>query len=107
MISIEVKRTLRQLKSSCPAGDHLKEGGPLSPKEGSNWHDHMRVVINKVTVEIAESKKNLNISNRTRNCRIGDGGYISRIYGNTILRDDKSQKADFLDMEFTFFELDK
>ena len=67
----------------------------------------MRVAINKTTVEIGESKKNLNIGDRTGNWPIGDGGYASGIHGNTFQRDDKSQEADFLDMEFAFFEFDK
>ena len=32
---------------------------------------------------------------------------MSGVHGNTFRRDDKSQVADFLDMEFAFFEFDK
>ncbi len=59
---------------------------------------------NEMLIEIGESKKTLNIINKSWGSSIDNDLNLVKIHANAISRNDVTQKFHFKLMEFTFFQ---
>jgi len=59
---------------------------------------------NKTLIKVGQSKKTLNISNKSWSNPINNGLNLTRIHANVISKDDVTQEFHFKLMEFTFFQ---
>jgi hypothetical protein len=97
------ERSLQRLKSTLCLRTLNKS---LILLNSTNEKDHYHgIMCNETPIEINESKKTLNIMNKTYNNEIHNGLDLTKIHLNAISKNNVLEKFHFNLMESTFFQL--